>query len=200
MNNLTMTENQPMSTASVSIQPRDRLLTLEELPAAVGDLSGDLVRGRFVAMPPTGRPHARTEVKLASKLEQFVSRGGRGEVLTGEIGIIVQRDPDTVRGADILFVSNERLRQAAPEGYLDVAPELVVEIVSPNDRWSDINEKLEDYFGIGVLAVWLIDPKRRRVHVYRSPTEAVTLGLGGVLSGGEALPGFEIQVDSLFES
>jgi Uma2 family endonuclease len=96
-------------------------------------------------MTPTGRSHARTEVRLAARLETFVTEHGLGEVYTGEVGILIRRNPDTLRGADIAFVSRQRLVNASPDGFLDVAPDLIVEIISPSDRWTDVMEKIDDY-------------------------------------------------------
>jgi Uma2 family endonuclease len=150
-------------------------------------------------MAPTGEPHAEIEANLAFELNRFVKSQGIGKVLCGEIGIITGRDPDTVRGADVAFLSNERLGQrTSGSGYLDVAPELIVEIISPNDRWTDVQDKLEEYFAFGVDTVWLVNPKRREVTVYRSPTDATLLSVSATLAGGAILPGFEVPVAELF--
>lgn len=73
-----------------------------------------------------------------------------GEVMVGEVGIDTGRDPDTVRAADVLFISHERLKKASPEGFLDVVPELVVEIMSPTNKWEEVRRRVEEYLGIGV--------------------------------------------------
>jgi len=188
-----------MSAATAHSNRQARLLTSEELPTAAGDTPGELVRGEFIEMTPTGGPHAEVEANIAYELNRFVKGKGLGKVLCGEIGIITERGPDTVRGADVAFISTERLgqRASAGSGYLDVAPELVVEIVSPNDRWSHIQEKLTEYFAIRVQVVWLVDPKRRQLTLYRSLTDAELLGASAMLSGGDILPGFEIAVAEL---
>lgn len=187
-----------MSTATACTLETEHLLTVEELADVAGDRRAELIAGRFVPMPPTGWPHASAEADISGELRQFVKRRGLGVVLSGEAGIIIRRGPDTVRGADVAYISNERLAQAAPEGYLDVAPELIVEIVSPNDRWTDITAKLEDYFSIGVELVWVVDPQRRRVSCYRGPTELALLGPGDTLTAEPMLPGFELSVSELF--
>jgi len=189
-----------MSTATAYTLETEHLLTIEELDDIVGDTTGELIDGRFVPMPPTGWPHARAEVKVSSRLAQFAEASGLGTVLGGEAGIIIRRDPDTVRGADVAYISRKRLAQASAEGYLDVAPELVVEIVSPNDRWTDLTAKLEDYFSIDVELVWVVDPHRHRVSCYRSPTELALLGPGDTLTAEPMLPGFELPVSELFST
>jgi Uma2 family endonuclease len=188
-----------MSTAAASTIRDEHLLTIEELADAVGDRPGELVRGRFIDMPPTGEPHGEIEATLTYELTRHNKAGGRGKGRGGEIGIITGRAPDTVRGADVVFISHARLaRRGTGSGYLDVAPELVVEIISPNDRWTDINDKLAEYFAIGVDRVWLVNPKRRQVSVYRSPTDVALLDVSGTLVGCDILQGFELPVAELF--
>ena len=65
-----------------------------------------------------------------------------GHVLVGEVGIYTNRNPDTVRGADVAYISKDRLAQTQSQSYLDVAPELIVEVLSPGDSWSEVIEKV----------------------------------------------------------
>jgi Uma2 family endonuclease len=188
-----------VSSSNAQVKSGDRALTITDLREAGYDLPGELVRGQFISMTPTGQIHAAVELNLAFALKSFVQDNHLGRVMTGEVGIITQRSPDTVRGADVAYVSYERLKGASAEGYLDVAPELIAEIVSPNDRWTDINEKLEEYFAVGVLTVWIVDPRERRVYVYRSPTRIEKLGPADVLVVEDFLPGLRIPVEDLFE-
>src|SRR6185295_18273495 len=158
----------------------------------------ELVNGRVVPTMPTGRGHGSSEAKITTRLTTHAEATGRGEVMTGEVGIYIRRDPDTVRAADILFISRERLARCAPSGYLDVAPELVVEVFSPTDRWSKVMEKLEDYFSAGVDRVWVLMPSLRRVLAYRSPVDVMQFGEGEILADEEILPGFSVAVAELF--
>jgi Uma2 family endonuclease len=187
-----------MSTLAAWKPEQERLLTIEELPDVVGDASGELIEGRFVPMPPTGWPHASTEARVTARLQQYVDANPIGVVLSGEAGIIIRRSPDTLRGADLAFVSNERIAQASPAGYLDVAPELIVEIISPSDRWTAVAGKLDDYFSIGVELVWLVDPQRRCVSCHHSPADLEVLGPEDILTAEPMLPGFTLPVADLF--
>ncbi len=120
--------------------------------------------------------------------------------MVGEVGIYTHRNPDTVRAADVAFISNERYAERKqPSGFLDVAPDLVVEIMSPDDRWNDVTQKLREYFSIGVRLVWVAHPETRTVYAYRSMTDVREFGESDVLSGDEVLPGFSAPVGSLFE-
>ncbi len=129
----------------------------------------------------------------------FVRQHHLGKVMAGEVGIITQRDPDTVRGADVAYVSKERLAHAKTDGYLDVAPDLVVEVVSPHDRWTEINEKLGEYLACGVRAVWIIDPRTQRITCYQPSSAVRVYGKDNTLAEPVILPGFSVPVRELFE-
>jgi Uma2 family endonuclease len=156
------------------------------------------VEGRIVPVVPTGYAHGELETRLAARLFAWAEATGRGRVFTGEVGIYIRRNPDTVRAADVLYVSNERYARHGPAGYLDVAPELAVEVLSPDDRWSEVTGKLDDYFSAGVDAVWVVDPRRRQVFVYRSLSAVQPLGEGQVLENPDLLPGFSLPLADLF--
>ena len=158
----------------------------------------ELVRGRVVALSPTSYVHGAVEAKLTTRLTIYAEATGKGEVMNGEVGIFIQHDPDTVRAADILFISKERLARRISKSYLDVAPELVVEVLSPDDRWTDVTEKLEDYFSAGVDRVWVLVPKLRRVLIYRSLTEVTQFNTDQILTDEDILPGFSVSVADLF--
>ena len=158
----------------------------------------ELIEGRIVPRSPAGWRHGELEAWLAARLFVWAEASGKGQASAGGVGIYIRRNPDTVRAADILYISNERLAGREPSGYLDVAPELVVEVLSPEDRWSEVTAKLDDYFSAGVLAVWVVDPGRRKIFVYQSPSSARSLGVGEVLEDPEILPGFSLPLADLF--
>ena len=158
----------------------------------------ELVEGRIVPMSPTGFLHGDIETELGTALRTWARKTGRGRAVGGEVGVYVRRDPDTVRAADLIYISYERLAGRTPVGYLDVAPELVMEILSPDDRWDDVMEKLAEYFAAGVDRVWVVAPKLRSVFSYRSLTEGQQVEEGDVLSDEEVLPGFSLPVADLF--
>lgn len=175
------------------------LITGEEL-AEMGDIGPcELVEGRIMPMSPTGDEHAGIEVIVATALQQFVRSHDLGRVRAGEVGIYTRRNPDTVRGADVLFISNERYARKQSASYLDVAPDLIVEIMSPNDRWSEVTQKLREYFAMGVRLVWVVDPKARSVYAYRALTDVREFSANDTLPGDDVLPGFSVPVAGLFE-
>ncbi|MFQ5612910.1 MAG: Uma2 family endonuclease, partial [Anaerolineae bacterium] len=167
----------------------------------MGDIGRtELVRGKIIKMSPTGHLHGHVEVNFSVALQTFVKQHKIGRVFAGEVGIYTGRNPDTVRGADVAFVSTERLAQVQSQSYLDVAPELIVEIMSPDDRWIDIMEKLEEYFAIGVTVVWVADPGTRSVYEYRSVTDVQRFTSETDLTSEDLLPGFRVPVAELFDA
>ena len=177
-----------------------RPITGEELAQRAGVGPCELVEGRIVPMSPTGGEHGRIEGNFYEALKAFARSRNLGKVLVGEVGIFTRRNPDTVRGADVAYVSNERYeRLGSKRGFLDVAPDLVVEVLSPHDSASELTQKLREYFAVGVRLVWVADPTARAVLAYRSLTDVRELRESDRLSGDEVLPGFEAPVAALFE-
>jgi Uma2 family endonuclease len=160
----------------------------------------ELVDGRVVPRMPTGNAHADLEAELGMRLRLYGKESGRGRALGGEVGIYIRRNPDTVRAADLVFISKERDLRPRAKGFLEVAPELVVEILSPDHRSGRLDEKLRDYFSAGVQVVWTIDPERRRVLVHRPPSDAAVLDERQILTDEELLPGFSLPLSELFSS
>ncbi len=176
----------------------DHLITGDEL-LAMGDTGPcELIDGRIVRMRPTGGEHAAIEAALTAKLHSYVRERRIGWVLGGEVGIYIRRSPDRVRGADAAFVSRERMPTRPGRRFLEVAPELVIEVLSPDDCWQDIRQKIEEYFEIGVERVWVVEPENRAVLVYRSPDESERMREGDVLEGHGTLEGFRLPVAELF--
>ncbi|MBI4790891.1 MAG: Uma2 family endonuclease [Chloroflexi bacterium] len=185
-------------TATRTMPPAEKkLITAEEL-YAMGDIGPcELVQGEIVNMTPTGDKHGNIESNFDVALKQFVRQHKLGHVRVGEVGIVTGRNPDNVRGADVAFISNERYAQRQSSGYLDVAPDLVVEVLSPNDRWTEVMEKLGEYFSIGVRLVWVVEPKTESVFAYRSLTDVRHFAKCDSLPGDDVLPGFVIKVEDV---
>ena len=184
----------------VELAPTEtKLITGEEL-ATMGDIGPcELVEGRIVPTSLAGDQHGSCAGNFCYVLRSFVHSHKLGKVRVGEVGIYTRRNPDTVRGADVLFISNERYVQRKSPGFLDVAPDLVVEILSPNDRWTETTQKLREYFAIGVRLVWVADPQARSVYAYRALTDVREFTENDVLPGDDVLPGFSVKVARLFE-
>jgi Uma2 family endonuclease len=176
----------------------DSLMTGEELFQRPDLSPCELVNGRVVPTMPTGDEHADVEYELGMRLRAYGKETGRGRAVGGEVGIYIRRSPDTVRAADIVFISRERDLRPRAKGYFEIAPELVVEVLSPDDRMSRMREKLRDYFSAGVRVVWVVDPASRRVLIHRSLTDLTDLDDRQALTEEDLLPGFSVAVSDLF--
>jgi Uma2 family endonuclease len=176
----------------------DHLISGEELARTPGRDPCELVEGRIVPMSPGGVEHSLVTANAFRLLDAFVRPRRLGRVLTGETGFYTRRDPDTVRGADVLFISAERYaRRTRTLTFLDVAPELIVEVLSVRDTVMDLADKLREYFAAGVQLVWVVDPRARSVYTYRSVTDLREVT--DTLTGDEPLLGFAAPVAALFE-
>ncbi len=176
----------------------DTLITGEEF-FAMGDLGcTELVEGRIVQHMPTGRPHSRIEAVIAMFLGMWNRQSKRGEVHVGETGVFTSRNPDTVRGMDVAFISHERLASANESGFFTVAPELIVEVMSPNDSWRDVQKKLAEYFAIDAQMVWIVEPKSEQIYMYRSLTDLQIFAKSDTLTCEDVLPEFSLALHEIF--
>jgi Uma2 family endonuclease len=158
----------------------------------------ELVAGVIVAEPfPTPR-HDRTFRRLLRLLGDFVEAHGLGEVF-GETGYVLARDPDTVRGPDLSFVSRERLKDFDDARFFPGAPDLAVEILSPSNRGGEMHAKVADYLAAGARMVWVFDPRRKSVTTYRTLLAPRRLELHEAVSGEDVLPGLVIPLEAIFE-
>ena len=175
------------------------LMTAEELFGLLDDgYCYELVDGDLVRMTPAGAEHGVVAARVAHVLQEYADTQG-GVCCGGETGFILRRTPDVVRAPDAAFVSRERVpKNGIPKSFWPFAPDLAVEVPSPNDRFSEVHLKIAEYFAAGTRLVWIVEPATRRVHVYRSPHEVQVLERDGELTGGDVLPGFRCAVKRLF--
>ncbi len=159
----------------------------------------ELSRGSLVAMSPTGEAHTVIAAWLLHLIMTYVDAHGLGEV-TGEAGgYLLSTNPDTVRAPDVGFVAKARLTFAASEKYIPVAPDLAVEIMSPGDSATEINDKVLEYLQAGTRLIWVVYPTSKTVTVYKSVNDVQIVRLDGVLSGDAVLPGFSLPVRDIFK-
>lgn len=175
------------------------LITAEEL-LKMGDIGRcELVKGEIIRMSPAGHVHGKIAMEIGRFLSNYVVENRLGVVYAAETGFIISRNPDTVRAPDAMFVSTERLSEISEtDSFLSIAPDLAVEVISPSDPWTEVEEKLDEYFRAGVKLIWVLEPKTKRAYVYRSPTAVRILSESETLSGEEIVPSFEISVSKLF--
>jgi len=159
----------------------------------------ELVQGELKTMTPAGFDHGEVILSLGELLRPFVRQHGLGRVSGGDPGFVLARDPDTVRAPDVAFIRKERLAaNPATDGFWPGAPDLAVEVMSPNDTIHEVDEKAKAWLEAGVRTVWVVNPAWRTVTVYRSATDIKTLTEDGDLDGQDVLPGFRCRVADIF--
>jgi Uma2 family endonuclease len=178
-----------------------RLMTAEELLRLPDDgLRHELIRGALTTMPPAGFGHGKVTSRADRSLGAYVAATGLGEVLTGEPGFQLTTNPDTVRAPDVAFVRAERLREGVPaRGYFPGPPDLAVEVISPNDLYTEVDDKVAEWLEHGTRMVLVVNPRRRTVAVHRPDQPVRVLGEDKILDGGDVVPGWTIPVRDLFE-
>ncbi len=178
-----------------------KLLTAEQfsrLPDPSDGSKQELVRGEIITMPPPGVEHGEIQGNAYMLVKGHVRARKLGRVAV-ESGVKTESDPDTVRGPDISYWSYKRLPAGKRVvGYHDLAPDLGIEIRSPDQSWSKLLEKVKEYLTAGVRMVWLIDPDERTVTVYRKRGKPRVLGEDDALTGDDVLPGFSCCVAEFF--
>lgn len=159
----------------------------------------ELVRGELKRMAPAGHDHGRIAMRLGWRLAQYVEANNLGAVYAAETGFLLSSSPDTVRAADVAFVSRRRIEEAdRVEGYWPGAPDLVFEVVSPGDTYTELEEKVVEWLDAGARLVVVVDPRRYTATVYRGLAEITILTAQATLDGGEVVPGWVLRIADLF--
>lgn len=160
----------------------------------------ELVRGEVRVNPPPNTPHGVINLNVGRLLSVYVREHKLGLTFGNGTGFRLPNLEHTVRGPDAAFISSERLPPGGiGPGYLEMAPDLVVETLSPSDTAWEIDEKVDDYLTSGTRVVWLINQRARRVTVIAADAPVRWVRAGETLDGGPVIPGFTCRVDELFE-
>jgi Uma2 family endonuclease len=177
-----------------------KLMTAEEY-GLLPDLGRptELVRGKVVTMNMPFPRHGEICGNTVYIVKSYLDKNDVGRVVSNDSGVITERDPDTVRGADVGFYSYKRVPKGRlPQGYLSVAPEVAFEVRSPGDRWRDILAKVAEYLAAGVLRVCVLDQQTETITVYSPDEPEVKLTRDQELVLPDILPGFAARVERFF--
>jgi Uma2 family endonuclease len=157
----------------------------------------ELVRGQLRKLIPPGADHGRIAGRLFKEIAIHVDAHALGTSFAAETGFLLSRDPDTVRAPDVAFVRAGRAPVPA-RCFYPGAPDLAVEVLSPDDRPGYVREKVAEWLGAGTRAVWVVDPEARTVTVHEPGREPGLLRKHETLRGGDVLPGFDLPVAAVF--
>jgi Uma2 family endonuclease len=172
---------------------QDSPLTAESAWALDPPGCWELVEGRLQFMSPAGARHGRVVARVTRALADFVDARRLGMVLAGDVGFVLRREPDTVRAPDVAFLTTARLPGPPPAEFVSGAPDLAIEVLSPSDRWSAVDDKAAEFLAAGARAVWALDPGEEKAKIYTSQG-ARSLTRADALSCPELLGSFELRL------
>lgn len=177
-----------------------RTMTADELLAMPEDgIRRELVAGELREMTPAGFQHGRIAGNIAGELRAFVKAHRLGVMATAEASYRLSVDPDTVRVPDVSFVRQERVDEIGdPTGFWPGAPDLAFEVISPNDRPSEVRAKVKEHLETGTSMVIVADPQIRDVVVHRPGRAPLELTEGDVIDGEDVVPGWKLPVRDIF--
>ncbi len=179
---------------SEGLMTANELLALEK-----SGKSTELVCGRLIVREPPTTYHGRVQSILIVIVGSYVRTHALGAVFGQDTGFQIASDPDTVRAPDLAFVDRARVAQIARRGYAALAPDLVAEILSPDDRPGEVLSKVGEWLEAGVRLGWVIDADRRVAAVYRADGSVETRASDANVDGEAVLPGFSFRLAELFE-
>ena len=187
------------ATRSAPKTARELLTADDLLRLSSGGVRGELIRGALIETMPAGHRHGKIVTRLVMRLGAFIEPQPLGTLTASDSGVWLERDPDTVREPDVAFFSSEKCPpDERVTGYAEVAPDLVVEVVSPTDRLTEVNDKALMWLRYGVRLVWVVRPDERLIDVHRDGHPVATLTESESLDGVDVLSGFSCAVREVF--
>jgi Uma2 family endonuclease len=158
----------------------------------------ELVRGEVLKMSSAGFEHGRIVVRITGAIFGFLKENPIGVLTGAETGFQIGHNPDTVRAPDVAFVRADRVPASVVPGFFRGAPDLAVEVLSPDDRAGEVLAKAQEWLEAGCRNVWVIDPRTRTVSLHRSRREITVLSDSESITAGDLLPGFSVPVAEIF--
>ena len=175
-----------------------KLITADEL-LKMGDIGRcELLHGELIMMSPAGAEHGVVAMRLGRFIGAYVDDNALGLAFGAETGFKLDADPDTVRAPDASFVRMERIKGGITKKFFAGAPDLAVEVRSPDDSRRDLIDKVNYWLAKGTTSVWVADPKSMDITIYQTGKEPVVFGPEQTLRDEATLPGFELPVASVY--
>ncbi len=179
-----------MTTAGPQLLTADDLLRLYSK-----GVRGELIRGVLHETLPSGMRQGMVNMAMATALGEYIYPRRLGHLFGTDAGVLLERNPDTVREPDLGYISAEKLAlDANVDGYCPVAPDLVVEIKSPSDSEREVDDKATMWLDFGVRMALVINPETGTIRVRQPDLPPVILTMDDTLDGGDVLPGFRCPV------
>ena len=159
----------------------------------------ELLKGELKKMSPAGQRHGRVVMNISTPLDQYVRQNNLGVVFAAETGFKISADPDTVLAPDVAFVGKENEERIGNrEGYWPGAPDLAVEVISPGDTYTEVEEKVLEWLSAGSRMVVVVDPRKEIITIYRSLTDIRFLTRSDKLEGGNVISGWSLPIADIF--
>lgn len=159
----------------------------------------ELVAGRLEEVGAASPRSSAVAANVLIDLGSFVRRARLGVVGGADWGARLFADPDTVRAGDVCFVRSERLPEGrVPVRFQEGAPDLIVEVLSPSDRFRAVSRKVREFLAAGALLVWVLDPEERSAVVFRADGSVSEFGEDDVLDGEDVVPGYQLALASIW--
>ena len=176
-----------------------RLLTIEDFERDYFDSRHELIRGELKEMPPSGESHGWSGTDLSYAFTHYIKQNGLGRCFLAETGFLVGRNPDSLLAPDWAFIRTIRLPIQPSPKFSQIVPDAVLEVRSPSDRPREVQEKLLQWIEAGVRIAWEYDPATKIMTVHRPDKEPIEIGLDGIVSGEDVIPGFVMSLREMLE-
>jgi Uma2 family endonuclease len=158
----------------------------------------ELVRGWLVEMSRPGERHGFICVNIARILGNFTFQRRKGYVCINDTGLVLERDPDTVRGPDVVLFDENRAYDNLDPHFASRLPALAVEVLSPTDKWGKVTQRINQFLTRGIPMVWLVDPEGRNITLYRQGQLPQVVEEDGEITGQDVLPDLRCNVGEMF--
>jgi Uma2 family endonuclease len=185
--------NLPVAKASHAFMTAQELL---ELPS--DGMRHELIKGELTTMTPSGSQHGETTAWIGRILATYIAENALGRSFGAETGFVIERDLDTVRAPDFAFIAKGRIKSHMPEGFFPGAPDLAVEVLSPNDRVMEVEDKIQQWLDADCRCVWVVNPVRRTITVHQKNAQPRVLRASDEVQSPEIIHGFCAKVSELF--
>ena len=171
------------------------------LPTGMGERY-ELIEGELQVMAAAGGKHGKVASTISGEFYLHLKAHQSGVGVTAETGFYTRGDTQTVRAPDYAYIRKEKVPSAGlPDGYLNIVPDLVVEVISPTDRAGEVDQKTQEWLDFGVEIVWVVYPTTERVFVYtRGERSPALFTREDTITGGRVLPDFAVPVRTFFEA